>query len=76
MANSTLSPGRPSSAIVRLREAAMKEMEAPQRYVTKFNRPVFDHEHDVDSEFDESVGYPQFHGEFNPHVGNGSGPIG
>ncbi len=75
MANSTLSPGRPSAAIVKLREAAMKEMEAPQMGLTQFHEPTFDHEHGPGN-LETSNEFPQYHGANNPHVGNGSGPIG
>ena len=75
MANSTLSPGRPSAAIVKLREAAMKEMEAPELNMRSASIPVFDHAHGS-SNGDDSLNAPQFHGTNNPHVGNGRGPIG
>lgn len=75
MANSTLSPGRPSEAIIRLRQAAMKEMDAPQLNVRSVKQPAFDVEHDEASGNDIDQ-FPQYHGEFNPHVGNGRGPIG
>lgn len=75
MANSTLSPGRPSEAIVKLREAAMKEMDAPELNVRSVSLPDFDLDHSS-SNGDDSLDMPQFHGTDNPHVGNGRGPIG
>jgi hypothetical protein len=75
MANSTLSPGRPSVAIVRLREAALKEMDAPDVNIRSARIPEFDQAHRSTNE-DDSLAMPQFHGTDNPHVGNGHGPIG
>lgn len=75
MARSTLSPGRPSEAIVKLREAALKEMEAPDVNVRSVKLPDFDADHSSTNE-DDSLNMPQFHGTDNPHVGNGRGPIG
>jgi hypothetical protein len=75
MANSTLSPGHPSEAIVRLRQAAMKEMDAPQLNVKSVAGPSFDMEHDAEGGNDID-NFPKYQGDFNPHVGNGRGPIG
>lgn len=75
MANSTLSPGRPSGMIVKLREAALKEMDAPDVNVRTARLPEFDQDHSSTNE-DDSLTMPQFHGTDNPHVGNGRGPIG
>lgn len=75
MANSTLSPGRPSAAIVKLREAALKEMDAPSMGVRSVSAISFDHDHDSENG-DDLKDFPQFHGTDNPHVGNGRGPIG
>lgn len=75
MANSTLSPGRPSEAIVRLRQSAMREMDAPQLNVRSVTGPKFDVEHDEAGGNDIDL-FPKYDGEFNPHVGNGRGPIG
>lgn len=75
MANSTLRPGRPSDAIVKLRDAAIRDMEAPDLNVSSVRVPDFDYEHDsVNSHRPEEI--PTFHGTDNPHVGNGRGPIG
>ncbi len=49
MANSTLSPGRPSAAIVKLREAALKEMDAPSMGVRSVSAISFDHDHDSEN---------------------------
>ncbi len=79
MANSTLNPGRPSAAIVKLREAALKEMEAPELNVAPAPELTFDKEHDERARSGDSESLaevPQFHGTNNPHVGNGAGPIG
>lgn len=75
MANSTLHPGRPSDAIVKLREAAIKDMEAPDLNVRRVWVTEFDHEHDS-TNADRDKDIPEFHGTDNPHVGNGRGPIG
>lgn len=75
MAHSTLHPGRPSEAIVKLREAALKEMDAPALNVRSVNTPSFDHEHDAVSS-DQLTDIAEFHGTNNPDVGNGAGPIG
>jgi hypothetical protein len=79
MANSTLSPGRPSEAIVKLREAALKEMDAPETNIRSVHELSFDHGHDEQSariDEDAPMGTPVFHGTNNPHVGNGPGPVG
>lgn len=79
MANSTLSPGRPSDAIVRLREAALKEMDAPELDRKTVRELTFDTEHDEESASVSEAspfGIPVFHGTNNPHVGNGAGPVG
>ena len=75
MANSTLHPGNPSEAIVRLRDAAIRDMDKPQLNVKSVRAPSFDVDHEVINP-DTSREFPEFHGTNNPDVGNGPGPIG
>jgi hypothetical protein len=75
MANSTLSPGKPSAAIVKLRNAAMAELDAPQLNIVNVSEPSFDAVHDEEPASGRTE-FPRFRPISNPHVGNGRGPIG
>lgn len=75
MANSTLRPGRPSDAIIKLRQYALSEMDKPDRNIVVYKTPDFDLEHEQESS-DSDVIVPTLHSSFNKHVGNGRGPIG
>ena len=61
--------------ITNLRDAALREMDAPQLNVKSVQEPSFDHDHDAENS-DDLREFPQFQSAFNPHVGNGNGPIG
>lgn len=75
MANSTLNPGKPSDAIIKLREAALRDMDGPMLGVRSVRVPTFDHSHDADA-LDQETDTPDYETANNPHVGNGTGPIG
>ena len=77
MANSTLSPGKPSEAIVRLREAALRDMERAPEGVSAHEDPSFDHAHSsATPAYRPEDHVPETPYGNNPHVGNGRGPIG
>jgi hypothetical protein len=70
-------PGQISDALLRLREKALEEIEAPDPMVRSGKEVIFDHAHTaesprVDEDYPKDV--PQYDGPNNPHVGNGAGP--
>lgn len=76
MARSTLNPGRPSAAIVKLREAALREMDAEDQN-TSAEDPDFEITHDAGNYTHGNKSLvPDYSVSDNPHVGNGRGPIG
>ncbi len=74
--NSTLRPGKTSEKVRRLRDAAIKEMEAPEKGSFALERLKFDVGHEitprqVDLDYPKDVA--QYHGQNNPCIGNGPG---
>lgn len=73
---STLQPGKTSDKVRQLRDAAIKEMEAPEAGTFALEKLKFDHGHDIvrrafDEDYPKDV--PQYEGQHSPHIGNGPG---
>lgn len=74
--SSTLRPGKTSDKVQRLRNEALREMNAPDAGSFKAGVVSFDRQHDVtrkDFDMDYPKDVPQYQGPNSPHVGNGSG---
>ena len=69
--------GNKATTIKKLRNAAIKEMDAKPEGVGKPKTPKFDKDHEgtepKESNFDNDNGVANYPGQNSPHVGNGSG---
>lgn len=76
MSKSTLSPGRVSETIAKLRDGAIREMDAPEAGTLKAGELSFDRATDVQpkiTNLDHPLDTPAYPGPNSPHTGNGSG---
>lgn len=76
MSRSTLKPGIVSEAIAKLRDQAIREMDAPEKGSMKVGEISFDRAIDVEPRIinlDAPVDAPLYPGPNSPHIGNGSG---
>lgn len=76
MSKSTLSPGVVSQTIAKLRDDAIREMDAPESGSVKAGEISFDRAIDVQPKFtnlDHPLDTPPYPGPNSPHIGNGSG---
>lgn len=80
---STLHPGKVTDAIRKLRDAALREMDATPSGEKKAEGVKFDHSHAAtpapairsQEDFDTQNGVAMFPGVHSPHIGNGSGGV-
>lgn len=76
MSRSTLKPGIVSEAIARLRDQAIREMDAPENGSMKVGQISFDRAVDTAPKtvnLDAPLDVPLYQGPNSPHTGNGSG---
>ncbi len=76
--SSTLKPGKTSDKVRHLRDAAIKEMEAPEEGTFALEKLKFDHGHEVVRrafDYDNPKDTPVYQGQNSPHIGNGKGGV-